>query len=158
MFYKTQAVIVFILLLNNVGTPMVAQSTSGDPVNYTVEAPETVKAGDEFVISTVFNIAPNWYVYAPIAMNTAQGKIPTKVSFKVPAGIKKMGTLQLPDQNVFFDTYRGQNIRMSQKFQVVKDLEAGKQTIVANIIYQTCNDETCYPPVRKKIDIAITVE
>ncbi|MDO5969578.1 hypothetical protein Q4Q35_07150 [Flavivirga aquimarina] len=69
MFYKVQAVIVLIVLLSTTGTPVVAQSTSGVPVSYTIETPKTVLAGDTFTITVAFNIAPSWYVYALIAMN-----------------------------------------------------------------------------------------
>ena len=158
MIYKIQILVACWLLLNILSSEVEAQSISGDPVSYTIEAPESVKAGDYFTIITVFNIEPGWYIYAPIDMNTTRGKIVTKVSFKVTDGFKKTGVLELPDQSRFFDTYSGNNVRMSQKFQVEKSMLPNKQTIKANIIYQTCNDDICYPPVRKKIDIVITVE
>lgn len=161
MFYKAQIVVVFILLLNTKGSQLVAQVgelvAPIDPVSYTIQAPESVKSGDVFTITTVFNVETGWYVYAPIAMNTAEGKIPTKVSFKIPDGIKKIGGLELPDKNEFFNTYRGSNIRMSQKFQVDKSVTPGKLMITARIVYQTCNDDICYPPVREKTDVAVRI-
>ncbi|MGJ8734857.1 MAG: protein-disulfide reductase DsbD domain-containing protein [Cellulophaga sp.] len=160
MFHKAQIKVVFWMLIGTIGIQQViAQvNVSGDPISYTVKAPENAKTGEEFTISTVFNIEPGWYIYAPIDMNIARGKIVSKVTFKVPEGIKKIGGLELPDKMVFFDTYKGNNVVMSQKFLVDENILSGKQIIQANVVYQSCNDDICYPPVRKKIDVALTIE
>ena len=158
MIYKTQANVVFLLMLIMTGSLTLAQTKLGKPVSYIIEAPETVSVGERFTITAVFNIEPGWYVYAPIIMNTAQGKIPTKVSFKVPEDFKKIDELELPNQRKSLDIYRGNNIRMSQKFEVDKNALLGRQTIKANVVYQTCNNDICYPPIRKKMDIVITIK
>ena len=159
MLYKIQIVITcWFMVMGTMYSQVVARRISGDPVSYTIKYPETAKAGEKFTITTVFNIESGWYVYAPIDMNTAMGKIPTKVSFKTLDGFKKLGGLELPDEDRFFDTYRGNDVRMSQKFQVEKNMLPGKYTLKANVLYQTCNEDICYPPVTKKIDIVITVE
>ena len=158
MLQKVQMLVAYLLLSSTTSTGVLVQAISGDPVSFTIEAPEAVQVGDQFTISAVFNIETGWYVYAPIDINISQGKIPTKVSFKVPDGLKIIGELELPDQNGYFDTYSGNHVRMSQSFQVEKGMLPGKQTIIANIIYQTCNDDICYPPVRKNIEIVITVK
>ncbi|MDD7885411.1 protein-disulfide reductase DsbD domain-containing protein [Flavivirga sp. 57AJ16] len=157
MFYKAQIIFTVCLLLNIMSLKVVAQTGSSDPVSYTIEAPETVKAGDKFTISVVFNIKPGWFLYAPIEKNTVLGKIPTEVTFKVPEDIKKLGEMELLDETLFFDTYRGDGISMFQKFQVDKSVFSGKYIIKANVVYQTCNEDICYPPVRKKIDLVIVV-
>lgn len=158
MIYKTLMAMTFWMMLSTMGSLVMAQATSGDPVSYTIDSPETVKAGEAFSITTTFSTQPGWYIYAPIDMNTAQGKIATKVSFEVLAGLKEIGGLELPNNPGFLDTYWGNDIRMSQKFQIDDNVKPGKQTIRANIIYQTCNDIICYPPVRKNTDIVITVK
>ncbi|AOW18155.1 hypothetical protein LPB03_12130 [Polaribacter vadi] len=158
MFYKAQIIVTVWLLLITTVSHVEDQTRFNTPVSYTIEAPEKVRLGERFVITVAFSIEPSWYLYAPIAINTDQGRIPTKVTFKIPNGLKIIGELELPDQNRFYDTYSGDDVRMSQEFQVEKNISSGKQTIKANIIYQTCNDEICYPPVRKTIDIIITVE
>ena len=89
MFYKKRIVVIFWIIVSVVGMKVLAQSASGDPVSYTMEVPKVIKIGNQFTISAVFNIEPGWYVYAPIRMNTTRGKIATKVTFKVPEGIKK---------------------------------------------------------------------
>ena len=157
MFYKTQTLFIIWLMTFIGGARILAQSISSDPVSYIIEAPEIVKVGDTFTISVVFNIQPNWYVYAPIDINTARGKIPTRVVFKTSESFKKIGLLKLPDSNRFFDKYRGKDVRMSQEFQVEKNTLPDKYSIKGNLVYQTCNDDICYPPVRKTIDIEIIV-
>lgn len=133
-----------------------AQEKDPTYVNYSCLVPENVKVGEQFEISVVFDIQPGWYVYAPIAFNSNQGKIVTKVSFSPPEGIMVLGGLKLPDGG--FGTYSGAGIAMTQKFKVAKESTKGKYTIIANILYQTCNDEICYPPVREKIAIPVNVE
>ncbi|AXP80861.1 Disulfide bond corrector protein DsbC [Mariniflexile rhizosphaerae] len=158
MIYKALMIMTCWVMVGTTGPLVMAQSTSGDPVSYTIDSPETVKAGEAFSITTTFSTQPGWYIYAPIDMNTAQGKIATNVSFEVPAGLKEIGGLELPNKPGFLDTYWGNDIRMSQKFQTCENVKPGKQTIKVNIIYQTCNDYICYPPVRKKIDVVVTVK
>ncbi|WP_303318439.1 protein-disulfide reductase DsbD domain-containing protein [Flavivirga abyssicola] len=157
MFYKVKIALTYCLLVSMMSSFVMAQEASKDPVSYTIEAPEMVQVGDVFTINTVFNIQPSWYVYAPVALNTSKGKIPTKVTFKVPEGVKKINGLELPDKNRFFDTYSGKDVRMCQNFEVEKGAVSGKHTIKANIIYQTCNGDICYPPVREKVDVVIKV-
>lgn len=130
--------------------------TNKSLVSYSIEVPKQVIIGEQFTITVVFNIQPNWYVYAPVDFNIAQGKIPTKVTFRVPAKLKSIGSLELPDQKGG-GIYKGNGIRMSQKFEVEKSMEAGKYIIKTNIIYQTCNDDICYPPIRESVDIEINV-
>lgn len=157
MFYKIQKVVIFWVLVSVTSFQGTTQQETKDPVSYVIKAPDTIKPGDHFTISVVFDIAPNWYVYAPIDINTTLGKIPTKISFKASEGFKKMGGLELPDDSSFFDTYSGKGISMSQTFQVEKSIQPGKQTIKAHIVYQTCNGVICYPPVNENIDIVLTV-
>ncbi|GAA3619544.1 protein-disulfide reductase DsbD domain-containing protein [Flavivirga jejuensis] len=158
MVYKVQVIVLYGLLLSITIIGALAQETSADPVSYTMESPEIVEVGKPFSITTVFNIKPEWYVYAPIDMNISQGKIPTKVTFKVPEGIKKIEELKLPDPNSFFDMYHGNGIRMSQRFLVEKNRSQDLRVIKANIVYQACNDYICYPPVSKEVNVVITIE
>ena len=148
--------IVAILIIFGLDSPLIwAQQDSKDPINYVIEAPEIIKSGDQFTITTVFNIKSGWYIYAPISTNVERGKIVTNVSFKIPSGIRKIGELDLP--NEFLDTYKGENIRMTQKFEVEKNINSGKYMFEANIVYQTCSDLMCYPPVWKKVNIVAAI-
>ncbi|MBN4082924.1 hypothetical protein JYT50_00905 [bacterium AH-315-A23] len=151
---RYRKIIICVMLLG--GIPFVsAQEEGAALVSYIYNAPEKINAGEQFEISVVFDIQPGWYVYAPVVYNANQGKIVTKVTFKLPNGIKFLGSLELPEGG--YGTYSGTGVTMTQKFQVVKEVTKGKHIIVANIVYQTCNDYICYPPVREKEDIVITV-
>ena len=151
--------LLIVLVFTNAGLRSVqAQENTMGLVKYQIEAPKEVQTGKEFTISAVFNVQPGWFVYAPLDTNIAQGKIPTTITFKKHEQIRKVGNLILPDITKGYHTYSGTDIRMSQKFRVPKELESGKQTIEATIVYQTCNEKICFPPVRENIDIVITVE
>ena len=158
MFYKAEIIVVVWLLSILALLKIDAQTVSNSPVSYSVRAPEEIKVGDMFTVDIIFSIRQGWYVYAPIEMNSTLGKIPTEATFKTPECIVLVGALILPDENEFFDRYWGNDIKMSQKFRVEKCLASSKQTIMANIVYQTCNDDICYPPVRNEINIVITVK
>ncbi|MBN4082919.1 hypothetical protein JYT50_00880 [bacterium AH-315-A23] len=148
-------IIICVILLG--GIPFVSAQEKGTAlVTYTYNAPETVRVSEPFEISVVFDIQPGWYVYAPVVYNINQGKIATKVTFKLPYGIKFLGSLESPEEG--FGTYSGTGLTMTQKFQVGKEILKGKIVIVANIVYQTCNEYICYPPVREKINIIIDVK
>ena len=157
MFHNTiKAFFTIGLLVNATGRLMAQQQVQ--PVSYTIEAPETVEAGAVFTVSAVFDIQPNWYVYAPIPMNAAQGKIPTRISFVPHKRLRFLGDLELPDESKGYDRYSGKDVRMSQRFQVPKDMALGEQAIRATVTYQTCSNNICYPPVEEEITIEITVE
>jgi hypothetical protein len=65
----------------------------GDIVKYVVEKPEGVKRGEQFQISVLFFVSPEWYIYAPTGNNAAQGMIETEVIFSLPHGIKRDGKM-----------------------------------------------------------------
>lgn len=154
LYRKYQWIILVSFLMLCSCNNLKAQVNKG-PVRYSLEVPQQVKRGEQFIITAVFSVQPNWYIYAPIEFNTAQGKIVTKVSFRVPEKLKTIGPLELPKGA--FGVFKGNNIRMSQKFEVEKNIVAGKYLIKANIIYQTCNDEICFPPIRETVDLEIQI-
>jgi thiol:disulfide interchange protein len=159
MFNKTQITffLFFSILLSNISL-VKAQEAIEEPVSFQIEVPKTVEKGKNFTVSVVFNIQSGLYVYAPLDINRFQGKIPTKVTFELHDTLKKVGNLELPDLSKGYLTYEGKGVRMTQKFKVPNEMESGKQTIKATIVYQACNEMFCYPPVENKIIIEVEVK
>ncbi len=148
-------IIIFLLCLSpGFISPVWAQEESKEPVSYSIQAPDKICAGEHFKITTIFDIREGWHVYALIDGNIGMGKSVTRVSFKLPEGIKTVGPLQLPKGAI----YTGKGIQMTQKFQLAKEVPKGKLNIIVKIVYQCCNEEMCYPPVRKKVNITIEVK
>lgn len=138
-----------------IGSRPQAQNQKPDElVSYGFKAPDAVRIGAIFEVKTIFNIQPGWYVYAPLAFNTNQGKIVTKVTFRLPDGVEFMGSMALPKGGGA--TYRGKDVTMTQRLKITKAFPDGQVVIPANVVYQTCNDYTCYPPVREKTNIEIS--
>jgi hypothetical protein len=123
-------------------------------VSYSFKAPTTVTKGEVFEINTIFNIQPGWYVYAPLSFNINQGKIVTKVTFRLPDGVEFVGSMVLPEGQT---TYTGNNVTLTQKFKIIKAFPDGKVVIPANVVYQTCNEYICYPPVKESKLITIKI-
>jgi hypothetical protein len=137
-------------------SPRAQENTPEELVSYSFKAPDAVAIGEVFEIKAIFNIQPGWYVYAPLAFNANQGKIVTKVTFRLPDGVEFVGSMVLPERGGA--TYTGKEVTMTQKLKIMKDFPDGQVVIPANVVYQTCNDHICYPPVREKINIEITIK
>lgn len=136
--------------------PQAQEHKPDELVSYSFAVPDTVTIGDVFEIKAIFDIQSGWYVYAPLTFNVNQGKIVTKVTFRLPDGVEFVGSMALPEGGG--TTYTGKDVTMTQRLKVVKASPDGQVVIPANVIYQTCSDYLCYPPVREKMDIEITIK
>jgi len=137
-----------------------ASSPRENVVQYTIEKPDTIQAGKEFQICVRFTISPEWYIYAPTGNNEAQGMIETRVIYTLPAGITRVGKMNLPPP-VFKDgheIYEGKDIAMVQKLQVAADTKKGQYLIKGKVIWQTCNSIICLPPVTEENNIVIDIK
>jgi thiol-disulfide isomerase/thioredoxin len=134
-------------------------SQSGSPVSYTIPERLEVKAGSSFTISSVFKVEDSWYIYAPTGNNAAMGMVETNIIFMLPAGITRVGRLQLPSPQFKngHETYFGKDIVFSQQFVVGKDVRPGEHFVKARITYQTCTSDMCLPPVTDEVTITIVV-
>ena len=166
MFNKEQsnigAIAAVMLLWMLIAMPSwaLAQLASEEPVIYSIQAPKIVNTGEEFTITTVFNIQEPWYIYALTGVNTIMGMIETKISFTLPEGITKAGKIQLPepDSKGLFEVYTGKDVKMSQVLFVNADLKPGSYNIACKIRYQTCNEDICFPSRTEKTTIVVTIK
>jgi hypothetical protein len=132
----------------------------GDIVKYVVEKPEGVKRGEQFQISVLFFVSPEWYIYAPTGNNAAQGMIETEVIFSLPHGIKRDGKMKMPEP-VFkngHEVYEGDAISMSQVLHVLPSSKSGVYEINGKVTWQTCNSSLCLPPVTDEVKIIVNVK
>ncbi len=136
-------------------SPRAQEHTPDELVSYGFKVPNAVRIGAVFEIKAIFNIQPGWYVYAPLTFNTNQGKIVTEVTFRLPDGVEFVGSMALPEGGGA--TYTGKDVTMTQRLKITKAFLDGQVVIPANVVYQTCNDYICYPPVREKTNIEISI-
>lgn len=157
---RTIKIVLLIAFLTTVFSyPSIAREDDDNPVKYSYKFSDSIQSGKQFEIKVIIDIKEGWYIYAPTDINSAQGKVGTKVTFRLPAGIKTIGKIKLPgDNNEMLGIYSGNNVIMSQKFEITKTMKTGEYSIIANLTYQSCNDNICLPPVQKEIIIPIKIE
>jgi hypothetical protein len=146
-----------LLLLAGAAQP---QETSSEIVTYAVRAPAQVVAGKTFDIDVIFEVMPDWHLYAATDSNAAAGVIETKVWFTLPEGITRSGRPRLP-QALFkdgFEVYEGKDIKLSQTFLAATTLRPGEHRIKMEVQYQSCNAEICLPTVVKEVVVAVKVK
>lgn len=163
MVYKRQVnnmINISLLLLMGMRSAAWAQESLEGPVNYKVQAPMAVHAGDQFSIAVIFNVQESWYIYAPTGNNTTQGMIETKASFELPEGITTVGQMQMPKP--FFqgphEVYKGNNIQLTQLLTTSSRLKPGTYEINGRIRYQACSSDVCFPPRTDKINVVIYID
>lgn len=136
-----------------------------NPIRWSVkrENPASaVKAGDKFSAQVIAAIDDGWHLYS--LEQPAGGPIPTRIWIPEQQKFKLAGDIETPLPTVQFDT----NFSMDTQFydteavfslpvETAKDAPAGKNTLIVNVFFQTCNDQTCLPPktVRLNTDIEV---
>lgn len=155
---NTSAYILLLLMITLLIENGYAQDADEDIVTYTVIAPDEVQSGRAFNVDILFNVQPDWYIYAPTGKNAALGMIETKLILRLPEGISKKGKPSFPKaiRKNGHEVYEGNSITMSQALLVSSSIKPGKYEIRGKVIYQTCSSEICLPPVTEEI-IAIVI-
>lgn len=126
------------------------------PVSYAINSPGAIKVGQDYSIEVSLNIEEGWYAYVKNETNMGLGFIPTQIKITLPAGFVSVDTLQspVPSMKGGYEVYKGKQLRFVQKFKIsdIKHLKNGDSyPIKINLIYQTCNEELCLPPVEEEI-------
>ncbi|RZM21301.1 MAG: hypothetical protein EOO88_33705 [Pedobacter sp.] len=154
--YKMKNIIILLLSI----VSLHAYSQSEYPITYKISHAVQATAGASFTLSASFNVEAPWYIYAPTGNNAAQGMIETNVIYQLPKGITRKGKMQLPKSHFKggFEVYGGNDIVMSQEFEVGKNVLPGKYKIQAKIPYQSCNEQSCLPPMMDEVEIAVIVK
>ncbi len=167
MIYKKQhyrilmlSLFIFWISFGSINPARAQKESERPPVSYTVQVPDTVMAGEQFLVSIVFDIAESWYIYAPTGNNTAQGMVETKINFELPEGITTVRKIKWPKpySKGSYEVYEGKDITISQAFVTKPRLKSGSYGIKAKVRYQTCNENMCLPPIKEKFTIKVHIK
>jgi thiol:disulfide interchange protein DsbD len=132
------------------------QAQQPNPIKWRTTVKMTSKT--EGVVTFKAIIGEGWHLYG---MDIPEGG-PKSTSFDLSAstGIKLVGkvtasTTPMSRKDDIFGmtlTYWEKNVSFAQKFKVTKKKEAKVQ---ATITYMGCNDQTCMPPKKENISVAV---
>lgn len=144
-------------------TLMLWQATAqmqAEPVSYFTDAIAPVRRGESFTASVHFVIRTPWYLYAPTGINADQGVIESSVTWLLPADIVRDGRPRLPATHFKngFEVMSGSDEVITQKFRTLQSARVGTYQIKGRIVWQSCSDQLCLPPVADEIVLNITVE
>lgn len=148
------------LLLFAVSLPVNAQENDQAMVEWRLEYPGKIKAGDSVLVTVILNIASGYHIYAPTEMNMMQDLQIMTVSFTPSVtGIKRSGELLLPDyvQKGVFQVYKGNDVRFLQRFAIGKEMKPGDYVLKVELVTQACNEQICFSPVTETKDVMIKV-
>lgn len=136
------------------------QPVQEEPARFKMEQPGPVKAGKEFLVTAVFDMEADWYIYAPTANNTSQGMIATKLSLQLPQGFRISGKPKMPAHQLkgSYEVYQGRNVRISQPVTTAADLRPGTYEIGTEIRFQTCNGDMCLAPRNERVKVTVQVQ
>ncbi len=167
MIYKKQhyrilmlSLFIFWISFGSISPARAQKESERPPVSYTLQVPDTVMAGEQFLVSIVFDIAESWYIYAPTGNNTAQGMVETKISFELPEGITTVRKIKWPKPypKGSYEVYKGKGIKISQPLVTSTKLKPGLYEIKAKIRYQKCNEDMCLSPIKEKFNIKVHIK
>lgn len=116
------------------------------PVSLELHLPKEMDAEEQAEVSVTFTIADGWYIYAPTGRNSEHGMTETKVSFKVPGEIEKVGDVKQPIHQFkgMYDIFNGPTVDIGQVF-ATDNTEPGTYEFTAEVTFQTCKDDLCLP-------------
>jgi hypothetical protein len=147
--------VVFILLLFQE-----ASSQDNSLVSYEIEDVGKVKAGDTIDVRITLNVLSGWFIYAPTAGNRLQGVQMMSLKFTSPSNVLQLlGDVKMPESrlNKSYDVFMGEGNVFYQRV-IIKENASGVHNVTAELKYQACSSNICYPPVTEKIGIDINIE
>ena len=138
-----------------------------NPITWTVKAEGTlrpVKAGEMFNVVLTAQISEGWHLYA-LTQKPDTPVIATVISIPRGQPFKLGGPIKSPPPEVAMDENFGVETEFyvgSAEFivpvSVQPDVAPGKQKLVVNGYYQTCNDRFCLPPRTDKVEMTVEIK
>jgi len=129
------------------------------PVSVEVTAPRQVQPGAPFDLEVRLSLQRGWYVYAPTGVNAEQGLIETAVRMR-DHQYAQFAPSRFPDPIALgaYDILAGQDVRIHQPVRLHPRTPSGESLIRGVVAYQTCDGDTCLPPVEHPIRVRVQVE
>jgi thiol:disulfide interchange protein DsbD len=138
-----------------------------NPITWTVRPEGTlrpVKAGETFNVVLTAQISEGWHLYA-LTQKPDTPVIATVISIPRGQPFKLGGPIKSPPPEVAMDENFGVETEFyvgSAEFvvpvAVQPDAAPGKQKLVVNGYYQTCNDRFCLPPRTDKVEMTVEIK
>jgi hypothetical protein len=142
-----------------VASEVVKRMSADDPVEVRVTANSQVKAGEKLVMTVAFEVDAGYEIQS---FRSKAPKQPTKIDFKLPAGLALDGELQkdapkrskVPGNGLCYSGH----FECKQVVQVVSTSQASaEQVIECSVSYQACDDKKCLRPARLVLKLPIKV-
>ena len=137
----------------------VAEPSMSAPVSMASAVfPAQLRAGQRAVVVIKVKILPGWHIYAYVP--PSKPYIVTRKRLDLPSALQAEGDWQNPparpyalDSTLF--VWEGEQV-FTREIEVARGA-AGKQTLSAGLIYQTCNRKVCLPPAKKIDRLMLTI-
>ena len=137
----------------------ISAAAHAQPVNVEVVAPESVAPGTPFQIEVRLELERGWYLYAPTGVNAGQGLIETSVSMR-DHEYAQFADARFPEPISFgaYDILTGEVVSLLQPVRFHPRTPSGDMLIRGMVEYQTCDGDTCLPPIEHPIRVLLRVE
>jgi thiol:disulfide interchange protein len=144
--------LLFTIILNTA----FSQFNFQDPVSWKFSAVD--KGNGLYELHFKGNIEKPWHIYA-IKLDQ-EGPIPTSIEWNSTEGFQKEGGLQeitkaTKKYDPGFEFEVGMYGPKADLMQLVRVTSSKELTITGSIEYQSCNDETCLPPIQKEFSFTL---
>ncbi len=150
--------ILFFLVLINIS----AAQFGANPAEPSAQVLESARAGEVINIDVTVTMADKWHIYG--VHGVSGGPIATRITVEGDA-VKKLGSVQEPEPQVKFDEgfqveirYHAGTTKFNAAVLLESDLSPGKYELQVSVLYQTCDEHVCYPPVEKSLPVIVDIE
>ena len=129
-----------------------------------VDAPprKTLKPGVVFKVRVKADIDPGWHLYSLTPLEG--GPIPTRIWLPEGQPFEPASAPQAPRPLIQQDSNFGMEVGYYEgspvftlPIKAASGAPAGKQTLIVNARFQSCNDRLCLPPKRVELRMAVEV-
>jgi hypothetical protein len=131
------------------------QAQMAEPVNWSFSAEKLTDK--EYEVKIIANIEDGWYVYSQEMKPV--GPIPTKIDFELNPNIVLDGKPQEigKKKEVYDANFQINVIKLEGKTQFVQrvKLVGNTPSVKGQLLFMTCNGESCLPPQEIKFDVPL---
>ena len=124
-------------------------------------AGQRIQRGRAVNASLIIEIPSGYHVNAHDPVS--RFALPTKVKVEVPSGIK-VGQLTYPKAIVRQFSFSGDRLGVYENRTVIRfvimvppNQPRGNAEIKAQLDYQSCSNEVCFPPMKREVTVSLTI-
>jgi hypothetical protein len=138
--------------------PFAPEPTAAEPVRAAMKpASQLVKADEPFDLLVSVRLADTYQIYGKDT--NASPFLATEVKLTLPKGIEAVGewTAPEPRRDKAGDLIYTESVLFRRKLKARPEAAGKKLSIVAQLEYQACNDQTCFPPDTAALETKVEV-